>query len=378
MPIYLDNAASSPLDERVLEVMLPYLTHKFGNPSSIHQYGRENRAAIDKARKTIADLLNTSPSEIFFTSGGTEADNMAIRGCIEAHAIQQVITSPLEHHAVLHTAEALAKGSLPYTLSKVHVDAQGILDMAHLEALLKSNANTLVTVMHGNNEIGNLQDLDVLAALCKEHRAYFHSDTVQTMGHYTIDVQKTPVHYIVGSSHKFHGPKGVGFIYVHAEYPIKPLLYGGPQERNMRAGTENVAAIVGMAKALELAYTHLDQDRAHIMALKSHMIEQLRLRMADISFNGLSGDLEKSLYTVLNVSIPAGEASEMLLFNMDIEGIAASAGSACTSGTQIGSHVLEAMGADADRAYIRFSFSRMNTTEEVNKAVEVLVRVMGR
>jgi cysteine desulfurase len=378
MPIYLDNAASAPLDERVLEVMLPYLTHKFGNPSSIHNYGRENRAAIEKSRKSIAELLNTSPSEIFFTSGGTEADNMAIRGCIESHAIKQVVTSPLEHHAVLHTAEALAKGPLPYTLSKVYVDDQGVLDMAHLQELLKSNSSTLVSLMHGNNEIGNLNDIDAISALCKEYQACFHSDTVQTMGHYRIDVQNTPVHYIVGSAHKFHGPKGIGFIYVNAAHPIKPLLYGGPQERNMRAGTENVAAIVGMAKALELAYANLDQDRTQIRALKSHMIEQLKSRMADISFNGLSGDLEKSLYTVLNVSIPAGEESEMLLFNMDIEGIAASAGSACTSGTQIGSHVLEAMGVDADRAYIRFSFSRMNTKEDVNKAVDVLVRVMGR
>jgi cysteine desulfurase len=377
MPIYLDNAASTPLDERVLEVMMPYLTHTFGNPSSIHKYGRENRAAIEKSRKSIAEVLNTSPSEIFFTSGGTEADNMAIRGCIEAHAVQQVITSPLEHHAVLHTAEALAHGPVPYTLSKVQVDGQGSLDFAQLEDLLKSKTKTLVSLMHGNNEIGNLNDLDAIATLCKAYQAYFHADTVQTVGHYSIDVQKTPVHYIVGSSHKFHGPKGIGFIYVNAAHPIKPLLYGGPQERNMRAGTENVAAIVGMAKALELAYAHLDEDRRHILGLKSHMIEQLKLRIADISFNGLSGDLEKSLYTVLNVSIPAGEASEMLLFNMDIEGIAASAGSACTSGTQIGSHVLEAMGVDADRAYIRFSFSRMNTLEEVNKAVEVLARVMA-
>lgn len=378
MPIYLDNAASSPLDERVLEVMMPYLTQKFGNPSSIHNYGRETRAAIEKSRKSIAELLNTSPSEIFFTSGGTEADNMAIRGCVETHAIQHVITSPLEHHAVLHTTEALEKGPLPYRLSKLPVDGQGVLDLSHLETLLKSNPKSLVSLMHGNNEIGNLNDVDAIAALCKTYQAYFHSDTVQTMGHYRLDVQKTPVDYLVGSSHKFHGPKGIGFIYVNADRPIKPLLYGGPQERNMRAGTENVAAIVGMAKALELAYANLDQDRAYILALKSHMIEQLTSRIADISFNGLSGDLDKSLYTVLNISIPAGEESEMLLFNMDIEGIAASAGSACTSGTQIGSHVLEAMGADADRAYIRFSFSRMNTLDEINKAVDVLAKVMQR
>ena len=376
MPIYLDNAASSPLDERVLEVMLPYFTSKFGNPSSIHAYGRESRAAIDKARKTIADILHTSPSEIFFTSGGSEADNMALRGCLQSYSLKNVITSALEHHAVLHTAEMLASNDV--TLHKIKVDEQGVLDLSHLEQLLIENSLSLVSFMHGNNEIGNLNDIDAIAHLCKVHKAYFHSDTVQTMGHYNFDLQKTPVDYIVGSAHKFHGPKGVGFIYVNADKPIKPLLYGGPQERNMRGGTENVAGIVGMAKGLELAYANLDADENHIKGLKSHMISQLQTRISDISFNGLSGDMQKSLYTVLNISIPAGEESEMLLFNMDIEGIAASAGSACTSGTQIGSHVLEAINAKPDRAYIRFSFSRMNTKEEVDKAVEVLGRVMER
>jgi cysteine desulfurase len=378
MPIYLDNAASTPLDERVLEAMMPYFTHQFGNPSSIHQYGRETRAAIEKARRTIAEILNTSPSEILFTSGGTEADNMAIFSCIHTYELRHVITSPLEHHAVLHTIEQLHNDYLDFELSKVEVDKQGALNMECLEALLENNPISLVSLMHGNNEIGNIHDIERIAALCQENEAYFHSDTVQTMGHYRFDLQKLPIHYLVGSAHKFHGPKGVGFLYVNAEAPLKPIVYGGPQERNRRAGTENVPGIVGMAKALELAYANLDQDRVHIVALKSHMMEQLKSRIADISFNGLCGDLDKSLYTVLNVSIPAGEASEMLLFNMDIEGIAASAGSACTSGTQIGSHVLEAMGVDADCAYIRFSFSRMNNIEEIDKAVEVLARVMQR
>jgi cysteine desulfurase len=278
----------------------------------------------------------------------------------------------------LHTIEELRNDYLDFELSKVEVDQHGSVDMECLEALLSNNPISLVSLMHGNNEIGNLNDIERIAALCQENEAYFHSDTVQTMGHYRFDLQKLPIHYLVGSAHKFHGPKGVGFLYVNAEAPLKPTMYGGPQERNRRAGTENVPAIVGMAKALELSYANLDQDRAHIVALKSHMMEQLKSRIADISFNGLCGDLDKSLYTVLNVSIPAGEASEMLLFNMDIEGIAASAGSACTSGTQIGSHVLEAMGVDADCAYIRFSFSRMNNIEEIDKAVEVLARVMQR
>ena len=378
MPIYLDNAASAPMDERVLEAMMPYFTHKFGNPSSIHNYGRETRAAIDKARKTIADILNTSPSEIFFTSGGTEADNMAIFSCIHTYELSHVITSPLEHHAVLHTIEELQNDYLDFEWSKVEVDQQGALNMECLEALLNNNPISLVSLMHGNNEIGNLNDIERIAALCKENEAYFHSDTVQTMGHYRFDVQKMPIHFLTGSAHKFHGPKGVGFLYINAETPVKPMLYGGPQERNMRAGTENVPGIVGMAKALELAYANLDQDKTHIQHLKERMISQIQSRIPNITFNGLSGELDKSLYTVLNINLPPGDEYEMLLFNLDIEGIAASAGSACTSGTQIGSHVLESIGANPDSGYLRFSFSRMNTEAEVDKAVEVLEKVLKR
>lgn len=366
------------MDERVLDAMMPYFTHKFGNPSSIHNYGRETRAAIDKARKTIADILNTSPSEIFFTSGGTEADNLAIFSCIHTYELSHVITSPLEHHAVLHTVEQLQDDYLDFELSKVEVDKQGVLNMECLEALLSNNPISLLSLMHGNNEIGNLNDIERIAALCKENDAYFHSDTVQTMGHYRFDLQKLPIHYLTGSAHKFHGPKGVGFLYVNAAAPLKPTLYGGPQERNMRAGTENVPGIVGMAKALELAYANLDQDKTHIVGLKERMINQIQSSIPNITFNGLSGELDKSLYTVLNINLPPGDEYDMLLFNLDIEGIAASAGSACTSGTQIGSHVLEAIGANPDSGYLRFSFSRMNTVEEIDKAVEVLEKVLER
>ncbi|HSZ72559.1 MAG TPA: cysteine desulfurase family protein [Cytophagaceae bacterium] len=378
MPIYLDNAASAPMDERVLEAMMPYFTHKFGNPSSIHNYGRETRAAVEKARRTIAEILNTSPSEIFFTSGGTEADNMAIFSCIHTYELSHVITSPLEHHAVLHTAEELQEDFLDFELSKVEVDTQGVVNMDCLEALLANNPVSLVSLMHGNNEIGNLNDIERIAALCKENEAYFHSDTVQTMGHYRFDLQKLPIHYLSASAHKFHGPKGTGFLYVSAEAALKPMLYGGPQERNMRGGTENVPGIVGMAKALELAYDHLDHDRQHITALKTRMINQLVARIPDVMFNGLSGDLGKSLYTVLNINLPPGDEYEMLLFNLDIEGIAASAGSACTSGTQVGSHVLEAIGANPDSGYLRFSFSRMNTMQEIDRAVDVLEKILKR
>jgi cysteine desulfurase len=378
MPIYLDNAASAPMDERVLETMLPYFTQKFGNPSSIHNYGRETRAAIEKSRRTIADILNTSPSEIFFTSGGTEADNMAIYSCIHTYELTHVITSPLEHHAVLHTVEELQNDHLDFEWSLVEVDKRGALNMECLEALLSNNPVSLVSLMHGNNEIGNINDIERIADLCRENNAYFHSDTVQTMGHYRFDLQKLPIHYLTGSAHKFHGPKGVGFLYINAEASLRPLLYGGPQERNMRAGTENVAGIVGMAKALELAYENLDQDKAHIQGLKERMIGQIKSRLPEITFNGLSGDIDSSLYTVLNINLPPGDEYEMLLFNLDIEGIAASAGSACTSGTQIGSHVLEAIGADKEAGYLRFSFSRMNTEAEVDKTVDVLEKVLKR
>jgi cysteine desulfurase len=377
--IYLDNAATSPLDPRVLEAMLPFFTENFGNPSSIHAYGRTTKAAIEKARKTIADILHTSPSEIFFTSGGTEANNTVLRSSITKYGVQRIISSPLEHHAVLHTLEELQKQYPLLELVLLNVDQKGNIDMHQLESLLQTNASkTLVTLMHGNNEIGNVLDLEKVALWCQQYQALFHSDTVQTMGHYTFDLQNLPIHYIQGSAHKFHGPKGVGFLYANALTPIQPLLYGGPQERNQRAGTENVAGIVGMAKAMELAYAQLEQDKVYISNLKQHMITQLQKGLSHVEFNGASGSMDDSLYHVLNVQLPLNDGSEMLLFNLDIEGIAASAGSACTSGTQIGSHVLEAIQTDVDSNYIRFSFSRMNTLEEVDTAVAVLLRVLGR
>jgi len=374
MRIYLDNAATTPLDKEVLETMLPYMTDFYGNPSSIHTHGREVRSAIEKARKTIAQLLNTSPSELFFTSGGTEADNTAIRCSMEALGIRHAISSPIEHHAVLHTLENLHKSGKA-ELHLVEIDRQGYVNLNHLEELLKQYPQSLVSLMHANNEIGNLTDLQVVGELCRQYDAILHSDTVQTMGHYRHDLQQLPVDFIVGAAHKFHGPKGVGFLYVNARNKILPFIHGGSQERNMRGGTENVYGIIGMAKALEIAYRDMDDHQQHIQQLKSRMIARLQAEIEDISFNGDPTNTQKSLYTVLNVSLPQAEVGEMLLFNLDINKISASGGSACTSGSEIGSHVLRALNAVPERPSVRFSFSKFNTTDEVDYVVDTLAEM---
>ncbi|MBA9077733.1 cysteine desulfurase family protein [Rufibacter quisquiliarum] len=374
MRVYLDNAATTPLDKEVFEVMAPFMLEHYGNPSSIHAHGRQVRAALEGARKTVANLVNASPSEIFFTSGGTEADNLAIICTIRSLGLKHAITSPMEHHAVLHSLEVLEKnGEIELTL--LRVNEQGELDLAHLEQTLASHPRTFVSVMHANNEVGNLNDISAIAEICRRFDAVLHSDTVQTMGHYTHDVQTFGANFLVGSAHKFHGPKGVGFIYVDSAIKIHPLIQGGSQERNMRGGTENVYGIIGLAKALEIAYRDMDGHHRHIQHLKDRMIARLRDQIEDVQFNGLSAQGDKSLYTVLNVSLPASDMNEMLLFNLDINKISASGGSACTSGVDLGSHVLRAMGADMNRGHVRFSFSKYNTEEEIDYAVATLAKL---
>lgn len=368
MKIYFDNAATTALDKEVLDAMMPYMTDHFGNPSSIHSFGRQTRAAIEGARKTIAKLLNVSPAEIFFTSGGTEADNMAIRCSVNDIGIKHCITSKIEHHAVLHTLEALEhQGKIK--LSFVNLDKKGKVDLAHLEELLKKNERSFVSLMHANNEIGTLLPIKEVGELCEKYNAVFHSDTVQTMAHYAMDLKAMKVHFVNGAAHKFHGPKGVGFIYVSSDVKIHPMIYGGSQERNMRGGTENLYGIVGLAKALEIAYRDMKEHQDHVMGLKAYMAEQLKKNIPGIEING---DLNSSLYTVLNVQFPPTEVAEMMLFNLDIAGIAASGGSACTSGSNQGSHVLRAIGCDMERPSIRFSFSKYNKKEEVDYAVAKL------
>lgn len=372
MKVYLDNAATTQLDPEVLEAMLPLMTEQFGNPSSIHSYGRAVRSSIERARKNIAAILNAAPAEIFFTSGGTEADNTAIRSSIETFGLKHAITSRIEHHAVLHTLEHLKKlGAIE--LSFVNLNAKGEVDLEHLEALLASKPRSLVSLMHGNNEIGNLLDLEAAGDICEKYDAIFHCDTVQTMGHYRHDLQKLKTNFIVGAAHKFNGPKGIGFLYVRPGIKISPFVHGGAQERNMRGGTENIYGIVGLAKALEIAYRDMDAHRTHIEGLKSRMIGKLSEGIEGVAFNGNSGDLSKSLYTVLNVSLPPSDISDMLLFNLDIAGIAVSGGSACSSGTDIGSHVLNELKIDENRANVRFSFGKYNTEAEIDYAAETLI-----
>jgi cysteine desulfurase len=359
----------------VIEAMLPMMEMNFGNPSSIHGHGREVRSAVERARKNIAGLLNASPAEITFTSGGTEADNMAIVRSIEAFGITHAITSPIEHHAVLHTLEYLAKKG-KIKLSFVELDAKGHIVLTHLEELLRDNPKTLVSLMHGNNEVGNLLDMALVGQMCEDYGAIFHSDTVQTMGHYRHDLQQMKIDFLVGAAHKFHGPKGVGFLYINSKNKIQPLIHGGSQERNMRGGTENVYGIVGMAKALEIAYSGMDEHRQHIEGLKDRMITKLRQSIEDVQFNGDSDNLENSLYTVLNVAFPPSDEGDMFIFNLDINKISVSGGSACTSGSDIGSHVLTALNVPSDRPSVRFSFSKYNTVEEVDFVVEKLVELV--
>jgi cysteine desulfurase len=370
--VYLDNAATTQMDDRVIEAMLPFMRGQFGNPSSVHSHGREVRTAIEKARKKVAELIHASPSEIFFTSGGTEADNTALVCGIESHSISHAITSPLEHHAVLHTLEMLAKKG-QVQLSLLDVNEQGEIDLQQLEELLKKNPKSMISLMHGNNEIGNLNDLERIGSLARAYDAFFHSDTVQTMGHYAHDLSQLPVDALVAGAHKFHGPKGVGFLYVRKDKKIHPFIHGGAQERNMRGGTENVIGIIGLAKALEISLEELDAHRSHIEKIKGYFVEKLKQDIPGVAFNGCSADLDKSLYTVLNVSLPPSESNRgMLLFHLDLEGISASGGSACSSGATVGSHVLRALHHPAERDAVRFSFSRFTTQEEVDYTLEKL------
>lgn len=365
--IYFDNAATTALDKEVLEAMLPYMTTQFGNPSSIYSYGRESRLAVETARKTVAKLLNAHPGEIFFTSGGTESNNTAILSAIRDLGCKHIISSPIEHHAVLHTVEHYGCGE-NVSYSFVQLLPNGHINLEDLEEQLASQEERcLVTLMHANNEIGNLLDIDAVGEICKKYNAIFHSDCVQTVGHYPLDLRKTPVHFISGAGHKFHGPKGVGILYINDNVKIKPFILGGGQERNMRAGTENLYGIVGFAKALELAMSNWEKDHQQIQSLKTYMISELRKHVKGVQFNG---DQEgRCLYTVLSAAFPKTEKSEMILFNLDINNICVSGGSACSSGADVGSHVIRAINNNPNLVTVRFSFSKHNTREEVDAVV---------
>lgn len=375
--VYLDNAATTPLDKDVMAEMVSVMSNYYGNPSSIHAQGREVRTLIEKARKTVAGLLNATPAEIFFTSGGTEADNTAIRCGIEAYGIRHAITSKIEHHAVEHTLNQLLKQGLIDKLSFVDIDEKGNINYAHLEELLKNNSRSFVSLMHANNELGTLTDIERVGDLCEQYDAIYHCDTVQTMGHYVHDVRKLKAHFVVCAAHKLHGPKGVGFLFVNHNIKIPPMIFGGAQERNMRGGTENVYGIVGLAKALEIAYAEMESHQQHIQELKDYLKDKLSREIPDVQFNGETA-ADKSLYTVLNVSFPAMDMADMLLFNLDISGISASGGSACSSGSNIGSHVLSGIKADPDRPSVRFSFSKYNTKAELDYVVGKVKEIVAK
>jgi cysteine desulfurase len=326
--------------------------------------------AVENARKTVAKILNAHPAEIFFTSGGTESSNTAIMASVRELGCKHIISSVIEHHATLHTVEFL-KHNGEAEVSYVKLTENGHVNLAHLESILaESKEKCLVTLMHANNEIGNCLNLHEVGNICKKYKAIFHSDTVQTVGHFPFDLRNTPVHFITGAGHKFHGPKGVGILYVNENVKIKPFIHGGSQERNMRAGTENLYGIVGFAKALQLATDHYEADKAFILSLKKHMAEQLKAEIPGVAFNG--DVFGNSLYTVLSVSFPKTEKSEFLLFNLDINHICASGGSACTSGADAGSHVIRAINNNPNQVTVRFSFSKNNTLAEIDEVVAKL------
>ncbi len=373
--IYFDNAATTPLAPEVLEAMMPYLTEKFGNPSSIYSYGRETRLAIEQARKSVAKNLGAKPAEIFFTSGGTESSNTVLNAAITDLGCKHIISSPIEHHATLHTVTHLAKLH-NLKLSFVQILPNGHIDMDHLAALLAATTEkTIVTIMHANNEIGTMIDIAAVGQLCKQYDAYFHSDTVQTVGHFPFELSQLPVDFITGAGHKFHGPKGVGILYINENVKISPLVHGGSQERNMRAGTENLYGIVGFAKALELATEKHEEERAYIQSLKQYLHDQLIAKIPSVSFNG--DPFGRSLYNLLSVNFPKNEKTEMILFNLDMHHVCASGGSACSSGAQQGSHVINALNKGSEIVTVRFSFSKQNTKAEIDQVVTALLTMLN-
>jgi cysteine desulfurase len=374
--IYFDNAASTAIDKEVYETMQPYFTTKFGNPSAIYSLGRETRAEIEKSRKLIAQLLGAHPGEIFFTSGGTESTNMVLRKCIHSLGVKHIITSPIEHHCVLHTVEDMAALGL-ISMHLLPVDAQGNINLQDLENLIKTlpSGEVLVTLMHANNEIGTMTDIHSIGTIVHQYNNYFHSDTVQTVGHFQFNLHEMPVDFITGSAHKLHGPKGVGLVYISDATKIKSMLTGGGQERNMRAGTENVSGIIGLAKAISMAYANFETEKNYIIDIKNYFKTELSNHFKGISFNG---NQDKNLYTVLSVAFPRNEKTEMLLYRLDMEGICVSGGSACSSGANAGSHVINAINDNkADQATIRFSFSKYNTKEEVDITIQKLKTLLN-
>ncbi|CAN5318513.1 cysteine desulfurase family protein [soil metagenome] len=373
--VYLDSAATTQMRDEVIERMIDVMKEHYGNPSSTHAFGRSSKSLIENARKTVAGILNVTAAEIIFTSGGTEADNLALNSAVRDLNVKRIITSKIEHHAVLYTVNHL-KQCFNIEVDYVNLDSCGQVDLVHLKELLgSSEIKTLVSLMHVNNEVGNLLDVNAVGRLCRENKALFHCDMVQSVGHFELDLSAVPVDFTAVSAHKFHGPKGIGFAYIRKNSGLKPLIFGGEQERGQRAGTESVHNIVGLEEALKIAYKNLTEEKAYILSLKNYFIEQLKKNIPGVKFNGHCEDVQKSTYTLLNVCLPVSqEKALMLLFQLDLKGIACSKGSACQSGSDKGSHVLNAFLSpeDLQRPSIRFSMSHYNTREEIDYVVEVL------
>ena len=370
--IYLDNAASTPLTPEVIDVMHKSMLNIKGNPSSIHAFGRIAKAKLETARKSIANIINASPSEIFFTSGGTEADTFALQTAVYSLKVKRIITSKAEHQAVLNTIIFL-KDNKNVQVDYVDINNDGSIDLDHLAKLLSGSVKTLLSLMHVNNETGNKLNIDKVAKMCKENNTLFHSDTIQSIGYYNLDVKKLGIDFIVCSAHKFHGPKGVGFLYIKQGLSITPLMFGGNQERGIRPGTENIHSILGLEKALLDSSYNRENNFKHVLSLKNKFIELLNNSNLDYSVNG---SIDNSSPAILNISFKMKKDQSMILFNMDLLGIAISGGSACTSGSNIGSHVLKAIGAAMDEPAIRFSFSKMNTTEELETTIKVIEKLV--
>ena len=373
MQVYLDNAATTPVAPEVVEAMIPILKEGFGNPSSSHFFGRQVKAHIETARRSIAKHIKCTPAEIIFTSGGTEADNMAITEAVNSLGVVRIVTSTIEHHAVGHTAVSICDKK-NIELVYVKIDEKGHVDLNDLKSILSDGKKTLVSLMHANNEIATLLPIEEVAKICKANGAFFHSDTVQTMGHYPFDLEKLDIDFITCAAHKFHGPKGVGFLYINKNVRIHSMIHGGAQERGLRGGTENTSGIVGLAKAFDLAYEDVAEHQKYVQDLKNHMISELRKTIEGVEFHG-EIDPNRSLYTVLNVCLPKTEKSGLLLFTLDLKGIACSGGSACSSGAVLGSHVLAGIDAPSDKPNARFSFSRYTTKEEIDFTIDVLKEI---
>tara|TARA_B110001450_G_C17651324_1_gene493404 strand:- start:162 stop:1307 length:1146 start_codon:yes stop_codon:yes gene_type:complete len=378
--VYFDSAATTCVSETVVKAMTACLTNDFGNASSTHSFGRSAKSLIEQARKNIAKKLKVSASEIIFTSGGTEADNFVLNSAVRDLGVTRVITSKIEHHAIGHSAEAL-KACFNISLDYVKTDENGSVILDDLENLLQQDkGKTLVSLMHINNEIGNILDVKRVSEICKKYNALFHSDTVQSIGHYDVDLSEIKVDFCAVSAHKFHGPKGVGFVFMRKDTGLNSLIFGGGQERGFRAGTESVHNIVGLDVAFNDVYTHLEKDSVYIKSLKSYFIEEIKKAVPAVKFNGLSGDLNKSTFTLVNLLLPVtAQKALIVLFQLDLKGIACSKGSACQSGSSKGSHVLSEILSDEDmlKPSLRFSFSKYNTKEEIDYVINVLKDVVN-